>query len=91
MLSHLAKLAARSAQLREASTKEAGLVGAVASAAKGLGSWAVNSPGKALLGGLGAMSAVSGVGQAKGKYKQFKAGFDPAVQQAMLGAPPTGT
>lgn len=88
MLDRLVKLAARTAQLREAAIKEAGLIGAVASAAKGVGSWAMNNPGKALFGGL---TSAGGVSQAKGKYKQYKAGFDPAVQQAMLGTPPTGT
>ena len=86
-MTHLAKLAHRSAQLRQAAIKEAGLVGAIGSAAKSLGGYAIENPGKALFGSLAVAGGVSG---AKGKYKQYKAGFDPAVQQAMLGNPPVG-
>lgn len=83
MLEHLAKLASRSAQLRNAAlTKQSSILGSVAG---GAGRWALNNPGKALFGTL----AVSGGASAmKGKYKQFKSGFDPAVQQVMMGQAP---
>lgn len=37
---------------------------------------------------LGAVGAIGSVGTAIGKTKQFKAGFDPAAQQAATGLPP---
>ncbi len=35
-----------------------------------------------------AAQAIGGVAGSKGKYKQFKTGFDPQVQNAMLGQTP---
>jgi hypothetical protein len=79
----LARLAARSAALREAVLeKEAGLLG---STAKTVGSWAVKNPGKAL--GVGLTGALTPMA-VKGSFRQSKAGFDPAMQQAMLGPVP---
>jgi hypothetical protein len=83
MLNRLTKLAARSAQLRNAALlKQAGILGSVA---KGVGQWAVNNPGKALFGAMGTAGAATAT---KGKYRQFKSGFDPAVQQVMMGNVP---
>ncbi len=83
MLDRLQKLAARSAQLRNAAfSKQAGLLG---SAASGVSRWATNNPGKAL---FGAMGVAGSAAEGKGKYKQFKTGFDPTVQKAMLGQAP---
>lgn len=86
MLDRLVKLAARSAQLRTASLlKQAGILGSVA---KGVGGWAINNPGKALMGGVTAVGAAGAAKGGVGKYRQFKTGFDPAVQQVMLGQSP---
>jgi hypothetical protein len=83
VLEQLAKLACRSAQLRRAVLqKQAGLAGA---ALKTLGGAAAKHPVMAALGGLGAVQGGAG---AVGKYREHKSGFDPAVQQAMLGQPP---
>lgn len=94
MASHLAKLAARSASLREAVfAKEAGLWGAglkgIGEAAfrgvKGVGGWSVKHPLAAAGMGLVAAAAPTAL---RGQYQQSKAGFDPAMQQAMLGPTP---
>ena len=81
MLNRLAKLASRSAQLRLAviEKRAASLLGAA-------GKWAMNHK---LPVGLGAVAGVTGAQGAVGKYRETKAGFDPAVQQVMLGKPPT--
>jgi hypothetical protein len=82
----LAELAARSASLREASLrKEAGLFDAGIKAAKGLGSLAVKNPMAAL--GAGVIAAVA-PGAVKGSFKKNRAGFDPAMHEAMHGPPP---
>ena len=79
----LAKLAARSSQLRQlALEKKSGILGSVT---KTLAGAAIKNP---VTTGLGVMGAVSGVQGAKGKYREYKAGFSPAGQQAMLGQPP---
>lgn len=87
MPSRLAELAARSASLREAVfEKEAGPLAMLGlRAAKGIGSWAMKNKGTTL--GLGLTAAIA-PGAIKGSYQQAKAGFDPAVQQAMLGPVP---
>jgi hypothetical protein len=90
----LAKLAARSAQLREAVVEKRAFV---ASLAKGIGSLGLKAGklvGKqAIKNPVGtattALVGYAGVQGARGKYKQYKAGFDPTVQKAMLGQPPT--
>lgn len=83
MLGHLAKLAARSAQLREASFRKEAFVGAVV---KSLAGAAVKNPvataGMAI-GGLAAGQEVSK------QTKKFKAGFDPNSQKQMMGQAPT--
>lgn len=72
MLSDLAKLAARSEQLRQAVIdKEAGVLGSVAKAA-------INHPAVAASVAAGGVSGV-------GKKREFKAGFDPEVQKLQLG------
>lgn len=76
MLERFAKLACRSAQLRRAVIEKR--------AASPLG-----GVGKAMMLGMGGLTAVTGVKGAVGKYRENKAGFDPAVQQVMLGKPPT--
>lgn len=82
----LAELAARSASLREAALrKEAGLFGAGIAAAKAIGGFAVKNPMAAL--GIGVTGALAPM-VAKGSFKKNRAGFDPAMQQAMLGPPP---
>ena len=83
MRARLAKLAHRSSQLRDlALQKSAGIVGA---AVKGIGSAAVKNP----LGvGFGALGAVEGAKGAKGKFQEYKAGFDPDVQSYTLGQVP---
>lgn len=84
MLGHLAKLAFRSAQLRESALqKEAGLLGAVV---KGVGGAAARNPGKTLAIGLGGLSAGQAVAE---KTKEFKSGFDPNSQKQMLGQAPS--
>lgn len=84
MLGHLAKLASRSAQLREAAIrKEAGLIGAVA---KGVGGVAAKNPGVTAGLAIGGLFAGQEVAQ---KTKQFKAGFDPNSQKQMMGQAPT--
>ena len=84
MLERLVKLAARSAQLREASLrKEAGLLGA---AAMGIGGAIKRHPGAALTAAVGGLAAGQVV---TAKTKEFKSGFDPNSQQQMLGRPPT--
>jgi len=83
VLGHLAKLAFRATQLREAAIqKEAGILGAVV---KGVGGAAVRNPGKSLAIGLGGLSAGQAVAE---KSKEFKAGFDPNSQKQMLGQAP---
>lgn len=83
MLGYLAKLATRSAQLRTAALKkEAGLVGATV---KGIGGAIARNPDKALVVGIGGLSAGQAV---TAKTKEFKAGFDPNSQQQMLGQAP---
>lgn len=81
MLKKLARLAQVSAALR----KEAFL----GSAVKGVGKWMMKSPGNALTGGLAAMGTGFGIVGAKGKFKQYKAGFDPEVQKVMMGQAPS--
>jgi hypothetical protein len=58
--------------------KQAGLLGAVGKAA-------IKSPLTSAMTGVG---VVGGAKASKGKYDQNKAGFDPAVNQMMLGLPP---
>lgn len=83
MLRELTKYATASAHLREmALEKRAGLLG---SAVKTIGGAAIKSPLQSAGVALGVGTGVTG---AKGKYQQYKAGFDPAVQQSMLGQPP---
>ena len=79
----LSKFASISRHLRQAVlNKEAGVLGA-------LGKAVINNPVSAP---LAAMGVVGGAGEAKGKFKQYKAGFDPKVQQATGQAPvPPGT
>jgi hypothetical protein len=80
VLGHLVKLAARSAQLREAAIqKEAGILGAIGGAI-------ARNPGKSLA--IGA-TAYAGGGEAIKKSKEFKAGFNPqSPQQQLAGAAP---
>jgi hypothetical protein len=78
--SALRKYAAISRQIHEAVLqKEGGVLGA-------LGSMAMKNPLSTLFAGA---SMVGGAAAAKGKYKQYKAGFDPRAQNAMLGQAPT--
>jgi ABC-type thiamin/hydroxymethylpyrimidine transport system permease subunit len=91
VLAQLSKYASASSHLRElALEKRAGLLGAAAKGAwgvgKGLGALAMRKPGATLGVGLGAGLGVVG---AKGKYDQYKAGFNPEVQKSMMGQPPT--
>ena len=75
----LADLAKMSGALRAgAVVKQAGLLSSVASLA------AKKPVATALVG----MGAVGGAKASKGKYDEHKAGFDPAVNQMMLGLPP---
>lgn len=83
MLGHLAKLAARSAQLREASFRKQAFVGAVV---KSLASAAVKNPVATAGMAIGGLAAGQEVAQ---KTKQFKAGFDPSAQKQMSGRAPT--
>lgn len=90
MLARLAKLAARSAELRQAALdKEAGLGDLAWRAAKGVasrtGKWAWENPMTAL--GVGLTTAVA-PGAIKGSYATHKAGFDPMRQQMLLGQAP---
>lgn len=74
----LAELAKMSGALRAGVLKQAGLLSSVASlAAK-----------KPITTAMVGMGAVGGVKASKGKYDEHKAGFDPAVNQMMLGLPP---
>lgn len=83
MLRQLAKYASAGARLRElALEKRAGLLGA---AVKTIGGAAIKNPLQTAGVAMGVGAGASG---AKGKYQQYKAGFDPAVQQSMLGQPP---
>ena len=84
MLDLFAKLAFRSAQLREAVfRKEAGLLGAVV---KGVGGAVAKNPGTALAMGIGGLAAGQTVTQ---KTKEFKSGFNPNSQKQMMGQAPT--
>lgn len=79
MLARLAKLADTSRSLSRAVEKRAGLLG-------GAARLALKHPGKTLAAGMTGTAAVVG---GRGKYREFKTGFDPVVQQQMLGMPPT--
>lgn len=83
MLGHLAKLAARSAQLREASFRKQAFVGAVV---KSLAGAVVKNPVATAGMAIGGLAAGQEVAQ---KTKQFKAGFDPNSQRQMMGRAPT--
>lgn len=74
----LAELAKTSSALRAGVLKQAGLLSAA-------GRFALKNPLTTALTGAG---VVGGGKAAKGKYDQHKAGFDPAVNQMMLGLPP---
>lgn len=82
MLARLAKLA----QVGRALDKRAGVLGRLVSAPlKAGGKLALKHPGMTAAAGLTGASAAIG---SKGKYNEFKTGFDPAVQKQMLGLPP---
>ena len=84
MLHQLAKYASASSVLRQcALEKRAGLLGA---AVKTVGGAAIKHPLQTAGAALGVGAGASG---AKGKFRQYKSGFDPSVHQAMLGQPPT--
>jgi hypothetical protein len=69
-----------SAALRAASIKkEAGLL-------RIIGNYAINHPLKA---GLGAVGTAGAATASKGKYRQYKAGFEPENQAMMQGPVPT--
>lgn len=74
----LAKLAKVSAALRTGVVKEASLLGSLAG-------MAAKNPLTTAMGAVGVAGAATAT---KGKTRQFKQGFDPAVNQAMLGTPP---
>jgi hypothetical protein len=79
----LAKLAARSIQLRAAVLrKESGVLSAVSGGAlKVFKAHPIAAP----LAGLG---LVGGASDAASKYKQYKSGFDPNVQKGVMGQAP---
>ena len=87
MLARLAKLAARSQQLRKIAMQKQAILGAIAGTAVGAGKWAVKNPGKALTGGL--MTAMA-PGAVKGTYQEHMTGFRPDVQQAAQAPVPPG-
>lgn len=81
MLGHLAKLAARSAQLRKIAMTKQALLGSVV---KGVGGAIVRNPGKALT--VGMLGAVGG-GEAIKKTKELNQGFNPQSPQQQLAGP----
>ena len=81
MLGHLAKLAARSAQLRKIAMMKQALLGSIV---KGVGGAVIRNPGKALTVGT---VGLAGGGEAIKKSKEFKQGFDPQSPQQQLAGP----
>jgi hypothetical protein len=83
VVNRLAKLAARSAQLRKlAAIKQAGILGA---AVKTMAGAALKHPVQA---GLGALTVAGGVAGAVGTTKKYKSEFSPAGLAAQRGEPP---
>lgn len=92
MLARLAKLAARSQQLRKIAMQKQAIIGALAGrAAVSAGKWAAKNPGQAAVGGLAAgLTAAAAPGAVKGTYQEHMAGFRPDVQQAAQAPVPPG-
>ena len=84
MLKQLAKYAAVSRQIHRAVLiKENGILGALGKGAvSALKAHPIATP-------LAALSIAGGAAAAKGKYQQYKAGFDPQVQRMQMGQVPT--
>lgn len=86
MRERLAKFASTSRMLHRAVLiKEGGLLSALGSVGKGAFSLAKSFPKTTATVGL---TAALGAGSAVGKYRQYKAGFDPQVQKATMGQAP---
>lgn len=85
MLAKLAELAARSKELRDASFEKEAFLGTAARVAMKAGRLAVKNPGAAL--GVG-LTAAMAPGAAKSSWQKYQTGFDPDVQQQMLGPAP---
>lgn len=84
LLHRLAKLAQSSGDLRSKALEKRGMIGRLASGAKAIGTWASKNKGKAAIGGIGGVASIS---SAKGAFQEYKAGFNPAVQNARMGIP----